>query len=158
MEVTLQIGAVKCQPRCERSQKVKSGNARCQNLVAGVTRLYAAKLLNLKHGLGTKTDLNYKLRGRYHILKSELQCKVIIIDVINTIISIIIAQEKSSMQSNLYHVVQMDFCPLVDIKNQFKWCSIQWTNFSMFAGLNSSRGQHIEKWGWGAHCCYRFNE
>ena len=63
LEVTLQIGAVKCQPRCERSQKVKSGNGRCQNLVAGVTRLYAAKLLNLKHGLDTKTDLNYELRG-----------------------------------------------------------------------------------------------
>ena len=67
LEVTLQIGAVKCQPRCERSQKVKSGNARCQNLVAGVPRLYIAELLNLKHGSGTKTDFNFRLKGRYHI-------------------------------------------------------------------------------------------
>ena len=60
VEVTLQIGAVKCQPRCERSQKVKSGkvvDAKTSSL--GVTRLYPAKILNLKYVMGTKTDLRF---------------------------------------------------------------------------------------------------
>ena len=56
--------------------------------------------------------------GRHHILKSELRFKVIIIDVINTIISIIIAQEKSSMQPKFYNVVQMHIVVIGSMNNQ----------------------------------------